>query len=151
MKTTEEILDMMRHHDTPLTDAVINTFDGNQSKLAADLATHVEELERELEQSRQDRIAGAECSKRLAAKLAACSPNLSAALEWAASDGSDKDLAQRLENLGKWGMAGDNALEIVALEYERVMAAIREYRDAKGRHHTQIATERLFALLPESD
>ena len=112
---------------------------------------HAKELELELEQSRQDRIAGAECSKRLAAKLAACSPNLSAALEWAASDGSDKDLAQRLENLGKWGMAGDNALEIVALEYERVMAAIREYRDAKGRHHTQIATERLFALLPESD
>ena len=43
-----EIPDMKRIHDTPRTDAVINTFDGNQSKLAADLATHSEELEREL-------------------------------------------------------------------------------------------------------
>lgn len=39
---------MKRIHDTPRTDAVLNTFDGNQSKLAADLATHAEELEREL-------------------------------------------------------------------------------------------------------
>ena len=90
MKTTEEILDMMRHHDTPLTDAVINTFDGNQSKLAADLATHVEELERELEQSRQDRIAGAECSKRLAAKLANCSRVLNAPVIRAARDVVDR-------------------------------------------------------------
>ena len=29
-------------------------------------------------------------------------------------------------------------------------AAIRNLRDVQGRHHTQIATERLFALLPES-
>ncbi len=43
-----EIPDMKRIHDTPRTDAVLNTFDGNQSKLAADLATHSEELEREL-------------------------------------------------------------------------------------------------------
>lgn len=34
------------------------------------LCDHAKELELELEQSRQDRIAGAECSKRLAAKLA---------------------------------------------------------------------------------
>jgi hypothetical protein len=39
---------MKRIHDTPRTDAVLNTFNGNQSKLAADLATHAEELEREL-------------------------------------------------------------------------------------------------------
>ena len=35
-------------NDTPRTDAVLNTFDGKASKLAADLATHAEELEREL-------------------------------------------------------------------------------------------------------
>jgi len=34
--------------DTPRTNAVLNTFDGKASKLAADLATHAEELEREL-------------------------------------------------------------------------------------------------------
>lgn len=28
-------------------------------------------------------------------------------------------------------------------------AAIRNLRDVQGRYHTQIATERLFALLPE--
>ena len=38
---------MNRVHDTPRTDAVLNTFDGKASKLAADLATHAEELERE--------------------------------------------------------------------------------------------------------
>ena len=35
-------------NDTPRTDAVLNTFNGKASKLAADLATHAEELEREL-------------------------------------------------------------------------------------------------------
>ena len=39
---------MIRIHDTPRTDAVLNTFTDNQSKLAADLATHAEELESEL-------------------------------------------------------------------------------------------------------
>ena len=34
--------------DTPRTNAVLNTFNGKASKLAADLATHAEELEREL-------------------------------------------------------------------------------------------------------
>jgi hypothetical protein len=29
-------------------------------------------------------------------------------------------------------------------------AAIRNLRDVQGRHHTQIATERLFAVLPEA-
>lgn len=38
---------MSRIHDTPRTDAVLNTFDGKASKLAADLATHAENLERE--------------------------------------------------------------------------------------------------------
>ena len=39
---------MSRIHDTPRTDAVLNTFKGSASKLAADLATHAEILEREL-------------------------------------------------------------------------------------------------------
>ena len=39
---------MNRHHDTPRTDAVLNTFDGKASTLAAALATHAEDLEREV-------------------------------------------------------------------------------------------------------
>lgn len=37
------------HKRTPRTDAVLNTFDGNQSRLAAKLATHAEELETEIQ------------------------------------------------------------------------------------------------------
>ena len=81
---------------------------------------------------------------------ATCSPYLSDALEWAGSDGSDLDLARQLEKAGKWGSAGDNALEIVAMEYRRVVDAIREYRNAKGRYHTQKACERLLSFLPEN-
>ena len=49
---------MKRHHDTPRTDAVLNTFNGVASKLADDLATHSEILERELsaEQALTDRL-----------------------------------------------------------------------------------------------
>jgi len=83
-------------------------------------------------------------------RAAPCSPYLSDALDWADSDGSDHDLARRLEKAGEWGSAGDNALEIVATEYSRVMDAIREYRDAKGRYHTQKAREHLLAHLPEN-
>ena len=61
------------------------------------------------------------------------------------------DLARRLERVGELGSAGDNALEIVATEYNRVIDAIREYRDAKGRYHTQKACERLLTLLLEND
>jgi hypothetical protein len=35
-------------------------------------------------------------------------------------------------------------------ENAELRAAIRNLRDVKGRHHTQIATEQLFALLSES-
>ncbi len=35
-------------------------------------------------------------------------------------------------------------------ENAELRAAIRNLRDVKGRHHTQIATEQLFALLPEN-
>ena len=158
MKTTEEILDMMRHHDTPRTDAVLNTFDGNQSKLAADLATHAEELERELEQSRQDRIAGAECSKRLAAKLAKLSPPKRCG--WRGMGGGEgcvlplghsgshvfSDGSGSHHNEQRDGRDGD-----VDGDLQRLRSAVRNLRDVQGRHHTQIATERLFALLPEND
>jgi hypothetical protein len=81
---------------------------------------------------------------------ASCSPYLSDALAWAESDGSDHALAWRLEKVGKWGSAGDNALEIVAKEYSRVIDAIREYRDAKGLYHTQKARELILTFLPEN-
>jgi hypothetical protein len=40
-----------------------------------------------------------------------------------------------------------DALECKNKEVEKLRAAIRNLRDVKGRHHTQIATEQLFALL----
>jgi hypothetical protein len=43
------------------------------------------------------------------------------------------------------GQNGKNAAEVI-----RLRNAIRNLRDVKGRHHTQIATEQLFALLPEN-
>jgi hypothetical protein len=42
-------------------------------------------------------------------------------------------------------MAGD-----LASDLQRLRSAVRNLRDVQGRHHTQIATERLFALLPEN-
>jgi hypothetical protein len=57
---------------------------------------------------------------------AACSPYLSDALAWAESDGSDHALAWRLEKVGKWGGAGDNALEIVAKEYWKVLRILQD-------------------------
>jgi hypothetical protein len=43
------------------------------------------------------------------------------------------------------GQNGKNAAEVI-----RLRNAIRNLRDVKGRHHTQIATEQLFALLSDS-
>jgi hypothetical protein len=46
---------------------VINTFDGDQSKLAADLATHAEKLERELtdmERLKREMLEALEMAKR---------------------------------------------------------------------------------------
>ena len=42
--------------------------------------------------------------------------------------------------------------DIIAVRYQRdeLLAAIRNLRDVSGRHHTKIACERLFALLPEN-
>ena len=36
-------------------------------------------------------------------------------------------------------------------ERDELLAAIRAYRDAKGRYHTQMACERLLTFLPEND
>lgn len=44
----------------------------------------------------------------------------------------------------------ENARDQNAEMAEQARAAIRNLRDAKGRHHTQQAAEKLFALLPES-
>jgi hypothetical protein len=38
----------------------------------------------------------------------------------------------------------------LAAELREVRTAIRAYRDARGRYHTQLACERLLALLPEN-
>lgn len=43
-----------------------------------------------------------------------------------------------------------DALEYQNKEVEKLRAAIRNLRDVSGRHHSQIACERLFALLPEN-
>jgi hypothetical protein len=43
-----------------------------------------------------------------------------------------------------------DALECQNKEVERLRAAIRNLRDVSGRYHSQIACERLFALLPEN-
>ena len=37
-----------------------------------------------------------------------------------------------------------------AVERDRLQDAVRNLRDVKGRHHTQLAVERLIALLPEN-
>jgi hypothetical protein len=42
-------------------------------------------------------------------------------------------------------LAGD-----LASDLQRLRSAVRNLRDVQGRHHTQIATERLFALLTEN-
>ena len=57
----------------------------------------------------------------------------------------DAEFAQKLER------ERDYALECQSKEVERLRAAIRNLRDVSGRHHTQIACERLFALLPENE
>lgn len=44
-----------------------------------------------------------------------------------------------------------DALECQNSEVEKLRSAIRNFRDVSGRHHTQIACERLLALLPENN
>lgn len=55
-----------------------------------------------------------------------CSPLLRDALEWAASDGSNKELARRLSIAGRWSGAGDNALEIVAKAYNDMIQILKD-------------------------
>lgn len=42
-------------------------------------------------------------------------------------------------------------IENLKRERDKLIDAIRNLRDVKGRHHTQIAADRLFALLPSED
>jgi len=58
-----------------------------------------------------------------------CSPYLPDALAWAESDGTDHVLAWRLEKVGKWGSAGDNALVIVAKEYRKMERDRNKWKD----------------------
>lgn len=46
--------------------------------------------------------------------------------------------------------AGGAIAEIMD-ERDKLRDAVRAYRDAKGRYHTQKACERMVALLPEND
>ena len=69
-------------HPTPRTDAVLNTFNGVASKLAADLATHAETLELELAAS----FKGTELIARMLADERGLSGRLAAACQWAQSE-----------------------------------------------------------------
>ena len=64
------------------------------------------------------------------------------------------DFARKLERerdeARKWNSEGKINGARCAEERDRLQDAIRNLRDVQGRHHTQIATERLFALLPEA-
>jgi hypothetical protein len=43
-----------------------------------------------------------------------------------------------------------NDIIVVRSQLEELRAAVRNFRDVQGRHHTEIACKRLFALLPEN-
>ena len=49
----------------------------------------------------------------------------------------------------KWKAAIEMAAR-ATVERDDLLAAIRAYRDANGRYHTQLACERLLSLLPEN-
>jgi hypothetical protein len=49
----------------------------------------------------------------------------------------------------KWKCAVEMAAR-ATVERDELLAAIRAYRDAKGRYHTQLACERLLTFLPEN-
>lgn len=50
----------------------------------------------------------------------------------------------------KWKAAIEMAAR-ATVERDELLAAIRAYRDAKGRYHTQLVCERLLTFLPEND
>jgi hypothetical protein len=64
------------------------------------------------------------------------------------------DFARKLERerdeARKWNSEGKINGARCAEERDRLQDAIRNMRDVQGRHHAQIACERLFALLPEN-
>ena len=57
-------------------------------------------------------------------------------------------VCDRVETLERWVEEGKRNGVRCAEERDRLRDAVREYRDAKGRYHTQKACERLIALLP---
>ena len=60
-------------------------------------------------------------------------------------------VCDRVEMLERWLEEGKRNGARCAEERDRLQDAVRSYRDAKGRYHTQKACERLLALLPEND
>ena len=75
-------------------------------------------------------------------------PNL---IEHARKLERERDEARKLFESSKRARASLNeACDHLQRERDAQHAAIRNLRDVQGRYHTQIATERLFALLPES-
>lgn len=62
----------------------------------------------------------------------------------------ERDEARELFESSKRARASlSEACDHLQRERDALHAAIRNLRDVQGRYHTQIATERLFALLPE--
>ena len=61
-----------------------------------------------------------------------------------------RKLERERDEARKWNAEGKINGARCAEERDRLQDAIRNMRDVQGRYHTQIATERLFALLPEN-
>lgn len=59
-------------------------------------------------------------------------------------------ICDRVETLERWVKEGKENGHRIAVQRDLLQDAVRAYRDAKGRHHTQKACERLLALLPEN-
>ena len=59
-------------------------------------------------------------------------------------------VCDRIETLERWVDSWKRNGARCAEERDRLQDAVREYRDAKGRYHTQKACERLLSLLPDN-
>lgn len=57
--------------------------------------------------------------------------------------------ADAMAEINSWREYATDACTQLRCERDELHAAIRAYRDAKGRYHTQRACERLVSLLPE--
>ena len=55
------------------------------------------------------------------------------------------------ETKKKYGLGERNVMKEKDCRIAELESAIRNFRDVSGRHHSQIACERLFALLPENN